>query len=502
MTGRWEDGTVRVRRLTTGVLRVGPYSISAAGVARLNLPGSTMLVDPTTPHCIPGLEVSEVSEAVEVVRALYGSTVADHVLDPEQHAQEAVDIEWVPGPELRDLSHLGHLIWLACSAPWPMPSTVLVAELIVAIDSCLVMLEGSDEASLAIAGYAGPMLAALPAAVSGHAPSAVVRRLVDASRAIIRHLPVTDAARPQLMAAIERVTASSRDSEGRAFVSEALLDACTPAAAPHAGTADEGVLYTGSATAEWSRNTGGFVSRDEGSITWTVQTDPADGALVTVVATRGLPEPLVGDTGLPPMSPAVLIRAVSDAGWATGRAAACSIHTPAWPLPLLEVLLSPHPDTGDLTASATVRGPGADALAAALRQGTLVVDVHDLGMHHAPLVGVDPAVEAARRWTGRALCASRVALAWPDDTVAMAARGAWTRALALWRRTGPRTLAQERARHCAAWLALVTADGDPGEPSSPTLPDLGDVITGTDAGAVGERITLSEVLAAGPVANR
>ena len=64
------------------------------------------------------------------------------------------------------------------------------------------------------------------------------------------------------------------------------------------------------------------------------------------------------------------------------------------------------------------------------------------------------------------------------------------------------TLAQERARHCAAWLALVTADGDPGEPSSPTLPDLGDVITGTDAGAVGERITLSEVLAAGPGANR
>lgn len=502
MTGRWEDGTVRVRRLTNGVLRVGPYSPSAAGVARINLPGSTMLVDPLMPQCVPSLEVSEVAEAAEVVRALYGSSVAEHVLDPEPEVAEVADVEWVAGPELWDLAQLGQLIWLARNAPWPMPSTVLVAELIIAIDSCLVVLEASDDVSRAIAGYAGAMLAALPAGLAGRASSTVMAPLVDASRAITRHLAVTDAARPQLLAAIERATASSEDSGGRSVGNGSLLDACTPAAALHAGPADEGVLYAGSTTAEWSRNTGGLVSRDEDSVSWTVQTHPEDGALVTVVATRGLPEPLVGENALPATSPDALLRAVSDTEWVAGRAAVCSIHTPAWPLPLLEALLSPHPETGDLTASAAVRGPAADALGAALRQGTLVVDVHDLGLRHAHLAGSDPAVEAARRWTGRAVCASRVSLAWPDETVAMAASGAWARALTLWRRTGEHTLAADRARHCAAWLALVTADGGQGAPPSPMLADLGDVITASDARAVGERITLSEVLAAGRAGSR
>ena len=151
MTGRWEDGTVRVRRLTNGVLRVGPYSPSAAGVARINLPGSTMLVDPLMPQCVPSLEVSEAAEAAEVVRALYGSSVAEHVLDPEPEVAEVADVEWVAGPELWDLAQLGQLIWLARNAPWPMPSTVLVAELIIAIDSCLVVLEASEDVSRAIA---------------------------------------------------------------------------------------------------------------------------------------------------------------------------------------------------------------------------------------------------------------------------------------------------------------------------------------------------------------
>ena len=141
MTGRWDDENVRVRRLRSGALRIGPYSTSAAGVARLNLPGATMLVDPLVPHCIPTLEVSDASEAVGVIRALYGSAVARHVLDVEPDSQATADVECVLGLELYDLNRLGQLIWLSRSAPWPMPSTVLVAELIVAVDTCLVVLE-------------------------------------------------------------------------------------------------------------------------------------------------------------------------------------------------------------------------------------------------------------------------------------------------------------------------------------------------------------------------
>lgn len=505
MTGRWDDENVRVRRLRSGVVRIGPYSTSAAGVARLNLPGATLLVDPLVPHCIPTLEVSEPSEAVEVIRALYGSTVAGHVLDLEREAQEVSDVECVPGPELRDLNHLGQLVWLSRSAPWPMPSTVLVAELIPAIDTCLVVLEDPDDVSEAITAYAGAMLIALPAALEARASPPVVTRLVDACRVISRNLPVTDAARPRLLAAIEAAAASAPDGGGRTGGTGPLLDACTPTAAVHAGPADEGTLHTGSATAEWTRNSGGVVSRDEDGVSWTVETHPADGALVTVVATRALPEPPVGDTELPTTSAAALIRAVSDAGWVTGQIAAGSVHTPAWPLPLTEVVLTPHPETGDLTGSVTVRGPAADALRAALRQGTLVVDVHDLGLRHAHLAGTNYTVEAARRWTARAVCASRVALSWPEESVAMAARGAWNRAMALWRHTGDHELAADRGRHCAAWLALMTAQAEPGAPTPQTPPtpsDLADVITARDVGAVGEGITLSEVLAAGRAAGR
>lgn len=502
MTGRWEDGTVRVQRLTSGVLRVGPYSSSAAGVARISLPGSTILVDPMMPQCIPSLEVSAAAEAVEVIGVLYGSTVAEQVLHLESDVQESADVEWVAGAELRELAHLGHLIWLARSAPWPMPSAVLVAELISAIDSCLVVLEAPDDQSRAIAGYAGAMLTALPAGQAEHASSTVMARLVDASRVITRHLAVTDAARPHLVAAIERATASATDGGGRSGGNGPLLDACTPVGAVHAGPMDEGGLYAGSTTADWSRNSGGVVSRDEDDVSWTVQTHGGGEVLVTVVATRGLPEPLVGDGALPTISPDALIRAVSDSEWVAGRAAVCSIHTPAWPLPLLEVLLSPHPHTGDLTASATVQGPTADALHAAVRQGTLVVDVHDLGRRHAHLAGGDPAIEEARRWTGRALCASRVSLAWPDDSVAMAARRAWSRAITLWRSTGDHALAEDRARHCTAWLALVSAGGDQDAPPSPMPEALGDVISAADALAVAERITLSEVVAAGQAGSR
>ncbi|MFZ1287115.1 MAG: hypothetical protein WAR57_08785 [Candidatus Phosphoribacter sp.] len=478
-------------------MRIGPYSTSAAGVARLNLPGATMLVDPLIPHCIPTLEVSDASEAVEVIRGLYGSTVAGHVLDLERAAQEASDVVWVQGPELRDLNRLGHLIWLARSAPWPMPSTVLVAELIVAVDTCLVVLENPGDVSEAIAGYAGAMLTALPAALEAHASPPVVNRLADACRAISRHLPVTDAARPQLLAAIDAATASAGDRGGRSGGTGQMLVACTPTAAVHAGPADESMLHIGSATADWSRNSGGVVSRDEDAISWTVEIHPEDGAVVTVVATRALPEPPVGDTELPATSVDALIRAVSDAGWVTGRVAAGSVHTAAWPLALTEVVLTPHPETGDLSGSVTVRGSAAEALRVALRQGTLVVDVHDLGLRHAHLAGGDPTVEAARRWTARAVCASRVALSWPEESVAVAARGAWNRAMALWRHTGDHELAADRVRRCAAWLALMTAETEPGAPTPSTPSDLADVVAAADVAAVGMDITLSEVLAAG-----
>lgn len=499
MTGTWQDGHVRVRRLPSGLVRIGPYMTAAAGLARLNLPGATALVDPLTPHCIPTLEVSDASEADEVVRALFGATVGEQVLALDRTQLPVADLEFVQGPQLRDLQRLGHLLWLGRTAPWPMPSAVLVAELITATDACLDVLENPAAAVEAIAGYAGSMQTALFAAVAGQTSPPVLARLVDAGRAIARTLPVTDAARPPLLAAIAAAAALSRPFPGLAPRPSPLVDACTQPAAAHAGVVVDGILYTGSASAEWSRNSVGIVSRDEAGVTWTVETQLSAGVEVTVVASRALPEPHVCDPDMPPTSADALIRAVSDVGWVSARVAACSFHTPAWPLPLVEVLLTPYPATGDLTGSGSVHGPAAVALHAALRYGTVVVDVHDAGHRHAHLARTDPTVEAARRWTARALCASRLALTWPEDTAARAARGAWNRALALWRhtgQTGSRELALDRVRHCTAWLSLLTGEN---QPTLPTPADLADSITASDIGDPGTVATLSEVLAAGRV---
>lgn len=497
MTGRWDRQTTRVRLLPSGVVRIGPYSTGPAGLSRLNFPGATALVDPMTPHCAPTLEVSSIDAADEMVRTLFGTEVAEAMFRiPRETQTTATDVDAVYSPRLREIQLLGHLLWITRSRPWPLPTAVLLAELITAVDTCLDLLEDPETVRQVVGAQSQTMRRALTPLGQDPIPASVLEALVAAAHAVTRALPLIEPDRARLLLAMEIATGQQRTADDvPAGASRSLVEACTPNASDHAGSLGD-TLYTGSTTADWFRNRVGRVGRTEDNVTWTAETHPSTQLDITVVATRAEPEPSAGSSALPATAADELVNALSGISAAANRETACSLHTTAWPLALTEFLLTPHDVTGDLAGHAQIRGPAAQAVQAAIIQGSLIVDVHDAGYRYAHLGSIDPTVEAARRWSARALCASRRALTLPDDPATIvAARGAWHRALALWHETGTRNkgIAQERIRHSAAWLTALNGQ----HPTTMELPppDLADAVQVDDLTRPGARATLSELLA-------
>lgn len=497
MTGRWDGQTTRVRLLPSGVVRIGPYSTGPAGLARLNLPGATALVDPMTPHCAPTVEVSSIDAADETVRTLFGAEVAETMFRIQRETDApATDADAVYNPRLREIQLLGHLLWITRTRPWPLPTTVLLAGLIIAADSCLDLLEDPETVRQSIRAQAQTMRLALTAPSPDTIPASVLDEITNASHAVTRALPLTDPDRARLMQAMESTTARRQTADHvPAGASRSLVEACTPHMSGHAGSPDD-TLYTGSATADWYRNRVGLVRRTEDNVTWTAETHPSTDIDITVVAAGANPEPRAAGPVLPAAAVDEIVHALSGVSPAPSREVACSLHTPAWPLALKEFLLTPHDVTGDLAGRVHLRGPAAQALQEAVIQGSLIVDVHDAGYRYAHLGSIDPAVEAARRWSARALCASRRTLTLPADPETMAAaRGAWHRALALWGETSTRNTgtAKERIRHSAAWLKAL--DGQRPSTTEAPAPDLADAVETEDLTGPGATATLSELLA-------
>lgn len=511
MTGTFASSAIAVRGLPSGVIRVGPATLAAGDVVRLNLPGATALIDPLVPHYPPTIEVSDAATADDVLRELYGDPVADRALaldaddtdsgdtDPgDTDFDDTVLVAFIPSRRLVDLQRLGALVWLARTMPWPLHQTALTAELITLTGACLDLLDDSDDIRDTLQGYSSPLHAAMTTAATSTTATTVTAELVQAASVVCDTLPMASAEQLALRQAIERAVAvADRREQHAASGLESMTRACTPVGAAHAGLDGAGTLFTGAATAEWSRNRPGLVSRDEDAVTWTVDLTTATSADVSVVTTAAAPTP---DLALPRLSAAALIRAISDPTWRDPDAVSCSLHSPAWPLPLLEILLTRFPGTGDLTGSGTVRGPLVTMLARALRAGTLTVDVHEAGYRFAHLTAPDPVLEAARRWTNRAVCASRLALAHAEPSHARLAHSAWARAITLWRYTEAADpgLARARIGQCVGWQALV--DGD--QPANPDDlagqgPDLPRVISRQDIADVIRQLSLAETLTAG-----
>lgn len=502
MTGTWRSSQVQVRLLASGAVRVGPYTTSPAGAARICVPGATFVIDPMLPHYPPIVEISDHCFADDTVRVLFGDEVATEVHLCAQQQTPTTTLSSVTfSPQLYDLSLLGHLVWLYHASPWPMPAAVLSAELTNFAGRCHHLVDDPAALSRVIADQAGSFTGAL-AAVS-HAtgyPPGVTNLLLQAARVISHHIPIGHPDRDALLGAIHALSAAdpptSRQTNAQPLA--AVVRSCTPTAAVHAG--DDGRLFTGSVTADWSRNSHGVIARDEDAITWAVET-AASQAHLTVVATKSAPPPQIGSPALAPISADGLVSIVSDLTKTSATAAACSFHTPAWPLALTEVLLSPQANTGNLTGSTSLSQPASVALAKALRQGTLIVDTHDAGWRFPHLARLSPTVEAARRWTIRATCATRVCLTASNPDLTRAAENAWRRALALWRHTGRdnQSLADERVRHCTAWLHLLDPEN---APRQTPLIDLATPISSTATPITTTATpditpTTSEILAAG-----
>lgn len=500
MTGTWTEATVVVRPLPSGVIRIGPFIANTAGVTRLVVPGGVAIIDPMTPHSPPTLEISEASEADPFLRDLFGDPTADQVASLENALPPTGEPDVVPAvfnPRLHDLTRLGQLIWLIESTPWPWPIAVPAAELITTAHACLDLLDDAPEISDALVERAPAISTALTTATTATTcPDTVKDLLLHAAQAIRWYTPAASALAQELdqaIAAATRIALAPAATTLPVDLSD-LWDACTTAAPVHAGTRDD-AMVVGTTSAHWDRNTPGLVSRTEEAVLWDLH-QRRDGTLhVSIVVTGAGPTIQVCDPALPDISVTTLIAAITAGIPApVAHASTCSIHTPSWPLPWLEVTLNPVPGTGNLAADAILQGPAVQAISAAVRTGTLIVDVHDAGTRFAHLLGGDPAVDAARRWSARAVCATRLALATGDPETRRSAANAWTRAIAVWTHTGTLTdpaLADERVRQCRGWADLLTARTDVPVPPSQ---DVVRAVTRQDTTGLGFTLTTTEQL--------
>lgn len=498
MSASYRADYIRVRRLPSTVIRVGPMVTSAGGLGRLALPGSTLLFDPLTPQVAPTVEVSHAASADPTLRALFGDPVADAVNSADEAGTaDPVDVPATFSPRLGELQRLGNLLWLSHAMPWPLPSEALTAELVTATAACMDLIEDPDVAAAALATMTDSVLHAVEGACAAAAcPQTILDGLASAALAVAGQLPFADPSQAALVEAAERARRAEPTTSWRTRGADSLAHACTPGIPVHAGVNDA-VLYSGSTTADATRNSPGLVSRDEDAVTWSVDTTGTSQAAITVVAAPAAAPPTIGD---PPLHlPATsVIRALSDPLWpGPATLAACSFHTPAWPLALVDVVLTPFPGTGNLTGTATLTGATAQALTSALHDGSLIADAHDAGHRFAHLRRPDPTVEAARRWTVRAVCATRLALASTRPDVKTAALSAWTRALTLWEytraSTGGPALAQERIRHCTAWRDLLTGTPSPAPTGSR---DVADPVDAQDVDRIIDSVTGAEALTA------
>lgn len=453
----WADARVSVTPLPSGIVRVGPHPIGAAGIGRVLLAGATMLVDPMTPHSVPSLEVSDASTAEPWLRDLLGDTVADQVLAAETRGPEEggsrETATAVIGPELSQAARLGMLLWLALDGPWVLPPDVLALEMVVGSTALLPRLDDEEVVAEAIAAMANPvsdlLLATVRGVPGGHSvPLDLARR---AARAVSTTVPLSDPAFERLIQSVAEDPDPSTRRGHHGFDAAQLLLACTPVGATHAGTDD--VLYSGSATADWRRNSPGSVSRDEDAIFWSVELR-GSAAEVSVV----VPRPSTSGMSAT-VSPEGLLKAlVPFARLTADLGSSVSLHTAAWPLAIAEARLAGHDGSSTRRGRLLLEGVAAATVAAALRHGSLVVDVHDAGVRHAHLLD-DPLAAAARRWTARGVCAARLAIARRDSSVEQAAVAALSRGAQLWRATDSSTsrpgLGELRAQHCTGWLALI-----------------------------------------------
>lgn len=485
---------IRVRRLPSGVIRIGTVVVGAAGVSRINLPGSTLLYDPLTPRAVPTIEVADVASSAESVGALLGANVVDAMGELSRPDADAVvfDVVPVPSSRLAQLRALGYALWLTETCPWPLPEQLLGAQLVAAASSCLDLLEGREEVRRSLAALAGSLWEVLAAAVSVDTNPDALSVLVTAAHGVADQLPFGD---PLHLALEDVVGLAEVAAAPEMNVLDDLLRMCVPHGSAHAG-ADTAILYAGSATADPSRNSSGLISGEEDAITWTVEISASRRADITVVGSRPPYPRQPAPTPLPELAISSLLGALTGTRRrGPVRQVACSIHVPSWPIAVAEMALAPFGERGSLTGRVTLDGPAADLVIGALTAGTLTIDVHDIGYRFAHLIAPDPTVESARRWSARAVCATRLALAAASPELEFAARAAWTQAMALWgyTRTAPggSDLATARRRLCGGWLALL--EGSDGDLSTDL--DMPSAVTVDDREAISATITVAETYA-------
>lgn len=393
------------------VVQIGPEPLGATYVAEVELPGVTVLFDPTSPTPAAHARVYDVTDAQAVVELLFGPAVANAVMDgtpatvPTELSAEVVEVE-----------RLGWLTWLDRYRPIPLDDRLLGLERAIAHAELPDHEYEIDE----------PDNVAAVAALARHVRENPGLPLAGQLRGLVRtgllHLPVFDSEQP--LVTHERDLLQIDDQWGGAALTSGdlawLADQLTPTPAGHLG--GESVL-AGRASLDWRRVPRTLLPAAENTVSFEVTA-----GRVTIAIEPPLP------TARHPALPAL------DQPSAQMVA---SLRSSTWPLPLAEGPIEFDPVEGSWRADFPIV-PAAVELA---RQA----DVLDVDVRSRRLAWLAPnqsraRESAARRWAARGVTAQRLSTLHEDNQLREAGTAALRYSARLWSAAGHR----DRAERCLA----------------------------------------------------
>ena len=433
-----------------GVVSLGPERHAPAGAATISLLGCLVTVDPCTPEEPPHCLVSDLGSASAVVEALYGSAVAQRLMELDGPLSGREEVPFTVGPELAVVVNLGTVRWLRSNSPLPLDQGLLDLEESVLLGQIAELLDPLDEQWLESLVDMAPQLIQLTGEREVR-PEGLAAVVANALELLASHLPVSDRLRADAAQRLAHWSTPHGFPHAPTLGAAQLSGELAPVGALHAGATSS--LYVGTSTVGWDDVPVGTTSRAERNVQWTLQIDDEEATLSVGV-----------EAAQPVLTHPALGRAPRRID-----TLAFDLLLPKWPFPVAAGRLRPEGPDEAWVGQEQLESPARAAVTATIAGGeAITVRVHG-GATWPP----EPPMESeAQRYAVRGLSLLRLDAMQPELSLRNAAADALRRAANLWRDRGFEEAAQvcgsleswaatERTVERRVWGQRPTAEGRP-----------------------------------------
>lgn len=259
-----------------GVVSLGPERHAPAGAATISLLGCLVTVDPCTPEEPPHCLVSDLGSASAVVEALYGSAVAQRLMELDGPLSGREEVPFTVGPELAVVVNLGTVRWLRSNSPLPLDQGLLDLEESVLLGQIAELLDPLDEQWLESLVDMAPQLIQLTGEREVR-PEGLAAVVANALELLASHLPVSDRLRADAAQRLAHWSTPQGFPHAPTLGAAQLSGELAPVGALHAGATSS--LYVGTSTVGWDDVPVGTTSRAERNVQWTLQIDDEEATL-------------------------------------------------------------------------------------------------------------------------------------------------------------------------------------------------------------------------------